>query len=169
MQPPPIPSNPASSIQPSHAIALATVAAVGACLALPFAFIPFLGLGGSALALGFIIPVAIWTRRKRAFIGSGVALLSTLVAVISSFICLQAIIESRNDATAKMAHVQSQLEAMKARASTSSERSVLADIIKAMGGNDVTDEQAKLWGGLAEWALRAMSTDNNGNSDPAKN
>ena len=36
------------------------------------------GLAASALVLGFITALAIWTRRKRAFIGTGIAFLAVL-------------------------------------------------------------------------------------------
>jgi predicted membrane-bound spermidine synthase len=169
MQPPPIPSSTVSNVQPSYAIVLATVAAVVACLALPFAFIPFLGLAGSALVLGFIIAVAIWTRRKRAFIGSGVALLSMVIAVISSIICLGTIIDSRDAATTKVAQVQVQLQALQARTSNGSDQqNAYAELIKTLGGKDVTDEQANIIGKLAELGIHWLNSDANAKPNSEK-
>jgi predicted membrane-bound spermidine synthase len=169
MQAPPISSGTISNARPSHAIVTATVAAVGACLALPLAFIPFLGLAGSALVLGFVIAVAIWTRRKRALIGAGVALLSALTAFISSIICLGAIIDSRNDATAKVAQVQAQLQALQARTSNGSDQqNAYTELIKTLGGKDVTDEQANIIGKLAELGIHWLNSDANTKSNPEK-
>ena len=168
MQPPPLPSAVASNTPAPVATVLATCAAVGAVLSVPIALIPVLGLAASMLIFGFIAALAVWTHRKRAFLGAGIALLSFVIASISTFLCFQGLVESRNEATARVAQVQSQLEAMKSRATSSSERSSIAEAIKILGGKDITDEQAKVWGGLAEWAVRTLSTDNSANSDPAK-
>ena len=150
MQPPPL--DPASSANPGrhYSVTLATIAAVCAILAVPFGFVPFAGLAASMLVLGFIGVLAIWTRRKRAFIGMGIAFLAAFIGAISSLVCLGAIIQSRDAANARVAQVQTQLQAMRAQANSSSDRKVWGDLIKVLGGNDVTDDQAKFWGGLVD-------------------
>jgi len=55
MQPPPITTTSAPNSIPNYAVTLATIGAVLAILAVPFAFIPFLGLAGSCLVLGLIV------------------------------------------------------------------------------------------------------------------
>lgn len=151
--------------QPGYATVLATIAAVFAILALPFALIPFLGLAGSTLILGFISALAIWTRRKRAIIGSGIAFLAVIIAAVSSFICIHAIVESRNAAVAKMAEVQSQLQAMKSETENNSQKSALGGLIKQLGGKDITEDQANMLGKVGEWIISAATSDDNANSD----
>ena len=55
MRPPPITTTSAPNSIPNYAVTLATIGAVLAILAVPFAFIPFLGLAGSCLVLGLIV------------------------------------------------------------------------------------------------------------------
>lgn len=157
--PPPIPSVATTSATPGYALPLATCAAAAALLSLPFAFLPFLGLAGAALLLGFCTALALWTRRKRVLIGAAVAVLAVIISTFSSFLCLQGIVASRNDAVAKVAHVQAQLETIKAQAATTSQQNVLGNLIKMLGGDDVTKEQADTLGKLGEWAISAMSAE----------
>lgn len=58
MRPPPITTTSAPNSIPNYAVTLATIGAVLAILAVPFAFIPFLGLAGSCLVLGLIVLLA---------------------------------------------------------------------------------------------------------------
>ena len=87
MQPPIEPTRPTNP-QANYSTILATVAAAGAILAVPFALIPFLGLAASTLILGFMSALSIWTCKKRAFIGTGIAFLAVISSIISGFICI---------------------------------------------------------------------------------
>jgi hypothetical protein len=148
-------SNPATASYPTL---LATVAATAAILILPIALVPFLGLAASMLVLGFITALAIWTRRKRALIGTGVAFLAVLIGCASSFICVHALIQSRDTANMKLAQAESQLQTIKAQASSSSDKNALGVVIKGLGGNDITNEQANALGKVGEWVINWLNT-----------
>lgn len=163
MQSPPLDP---SKTPTNHSTTLATIAAICAILAVPFAFIPFVGLAASTFVLGFIGALAIWTRRKRAFIGTGIAMLAIIISIISSFVVIGGIINSRDAATAKLAQMQTQLETLKAQSASAPERSALGGLIKMFDtGNDLTNDQANTLGKLGEWAIKSVTSE----STPAPN
>jgi uncharacterized membrane protein YfhO len=167
MQPPPITTASAPNSTPNYAITLATIGAVLAILAVPFAFIPFLGLAGSCLILGLIVGLTIWTHRKRALIGTGLAFLAVIISMFSAFACVSAIVQSRNNAVAKVQEVQLQLQTLKAQASNTSDKNDLGKLIKVLGGDDISNDQAKALGSVGSWLLDAFA-DNKGSSDQGK-
>ena len=169
MQPPSL--NPVSTTNQTtgYPSALATIAAIVAALAVPFALIPFAGLAASMLVLGFVAALSISTHRKRAFIGTGIAFLAVIISIISSFLTIGAIVESRNAATTKLAQMQTQLEALKTQASTPSDKSALGGIIKMFdSNNDLTNEQANTLGKLGEWIIKSATSDQSSTSDENK-
>jgi hypothetical protein len=160
MQPPPLAPVSSTNRPNNYSTTLATVAAVCALIAIPFALIPFVGLAASMLVLGFIGAVSIWTRRKRAFIGTGIAFLAVIISIISAFIALAAIIDSRDSATRKLAQIQTQLETAKAQAANTSDKSALAGIIKMFDTkNELSNDQANTLGKLTEWILKSATSD----------
>lgn len=159
MQPLPLPSAVASNNPPPAATVLATCAAAGAVLSVLFALIPVLGLAASMLILGFITVLAIWTRRKRALIGTGIAFLAVIISSISTFLATSAILQSRDDANAKLAQMQTQLQVLRAQATSASDQSTLGDLIKLFDtNNDLTKDQANTLGKLAEWFLKSATS-----------
>jgi glucan phosphoethanolaminetransferase (alkaline phosphatase superfamily) len=169
MQPSVTPSATVSSSVPGYAVVLSTIAAICAILALPFGFIPFLGMAGSTLILGFLIALAIWTHRKRAIIGSAIALLAVIISFISSFIFVSAILESKREATARVAQVEARLQALQAQTTSASGKNVIGDLIKMLDtNNDLTREQANTLGQIAEWGIHALSSNDQNDSSQQK-
>jgi hypothetical protein len=159
MQPPPL--NPIESKKHSNDYSTA--------LAVPFSFIPFAGLAVSMLVLGFIGAISIWTRRKRAFVGTGIAFLAVIISITSSFVATGALLASRNAATTKLAQMQTQLEAAKLQASNSSDKSALADLIGIFDSDhNLTNEQANILGKVGESIIKWLMSDQNTNSDQSK-
>lgn len=168
MQPPPLPTI-QTDRQTTISTTLATIAAVCAIIAVPFALIPFVGLAASMLVLGFIIAISIWSRRKRAFIGAGIALLAVLISMVSAFLTFGAMASSRDAANARLAQVQSELQTLRVQAANSSDKNVLGDIIKMMDtNNELTKEQANSWGKVAELAIKAFGPEDKPAADRQK-
>ena len=165
MQPPPL--DPASSANPGrhYSVTLATIAAVCAILAVPFGFVPFAGLAASMLVLGLIgvltprdVPETRVHRNGHRISGCvhwGDFILS---------------VPRRNHPIEGRCQWETggagsaQLQAMQAQANSSSDRKVWGDLIKVLGGNDVSDDQAKFWGGLVDLGIRAWQ--DSSESDP---
>lgn len=152
-----LPSPPVAPVKsdPLTGDLLANIAAGAAVLAIPFAFIPFVGLAASALALGFILGIALWTRKKRAMIGTGIAALAGLIGITSTFVYFNSVVETGKVATAKLDRMQTEIQSLRARAASAADKSALGGIIDWLDtDNELTPEQANTLGKLGEFFIK---------------